>query len=630
VVALVTTRLVRHPQLRTSPSLGGIVKSLLMLWEKASEELGSWCQVSTVRDAKTLRERSRCEGLSFLTITLPQFCSDFEKSLDSSSVASDSFAGFKRRRGLPCFLRGFLCRIFSSDGCLLQDPDVDAIQAVRQLTLMFGKIRVRCSPKREFAALQQYLECEQDVKRTEKGMAEDDVRDFGRVGRLLCRDLFTRLDLMVHAGELVPKHGPGFTADGLTANRKYDQAEWTRRLEEVFPALEYILPSPRYWMDLDRIDILEPGQERPVKVVLVPKTLKTPRVIAMEPTCMQFVQQALLAAFRDGMDKDRNLSMFVSLNDQVPNQELSRRGSLTGDLSTLDLSEASDRVSNQLVRELTKFHPWLSKALDATRSRKAVVLGKTIRLAKYASMGSATCFPIETLVFLTCVFVGIERSLKRPLRQGDLYDYRGSVRVYGDDIIVPNTMTGSVIDSLETYGFKVNRRKSFWTGRFRESCGREYFAGEDVSIVRVRTYIPSSRKHARELVSTVALRNNFFLAGMWKTAQHLDRLIGGLIDFPAVLPTSPCLGRYSFLGYDSEKQCRNLHRPMVRGFVISSRSPRSPLGGLGALQKFFLKRGVDPHEKGHLERAGRPRVVGIKRTKLIGDIGKQTSTFYGK
>lgn len=584
-----------------------------MLWEMASLEMGGWCQVSTARDLQTVRERSRCEGLSFLTITLPQFCSDFEKSLDRGSVASDSFVGFKRRRGLPLFLGGFLCRIFSSDGCLLQYPDVDAIQAVRQLTLMFGKILVRCSPKRELAALRQYLECEQDVKRTEKDLADDDLIRFGRVGRLLCRDLFTRMDHEIYAGELVPRHGPGLTADRLIANQKYNQTEWTQRLEEIFPALDYILPSPRYWEELGRVDILEPGRERPVKVVLVPKTLKTPRVIAMEPTAMQYMQQALLASFRAGMDKDRILSMFVSLSDQVPNQELSRRGSLNGDLSTLDLSEASDRVSNQLVRELTKFHPWLSKALDATRSRKADILGKTIRLSKYASMGSATCFPVETLVFLTCVFVGIEQALKRPLRRHDFNNYADSVRVYGDDIIVPNTMTSSVIDSLELFGFKVNRRKSFWTGKFRESCGKEYFSGHDVSIVRVREYLPSSRKHARGIVSAVALRNNFFLAGLWQTAKHLDKLLGGLIDLPAVLPTSPCLGRYSFLGYDTQRMCPRLHRPLVRGFVVSSRSPRSPLGGLGALQKFFLKTGLLPSQKGHLERAGRPRVVGIKR-----------------
>jgi len=588
------------------------VKSLLMLWTKVSEEVGNWCQVSTARDAQTLRERSKHEGLSFLTIALPQFCSDFEKSLDQGFVASDSFAGFRRSRGLPCFLRGFLCRVFSDNGCLLADPCVDAIQAVRQLTLMFGKIRVRCSPKREDAAIRQFLECEQDVRKNDQRLLGSDLSRFGRIGRLLCSSLFSSVDLMVFTGRIVPRHGPGITADGLLANRKYDQVEWTSRLETLFPALDHLFPSVKHWGELDRVDILEPGRERPVKVVLVPKTLKTPRVIAIEPTAMQYMQQGLLEAIRVGLDKDPILSKFVSLGDQTPNQRMAAGGSLNGELATLDLSEASDRVSNQLVRELTARHPWLSRALDVTRSRKADVRGKTIRLAKFASMGSATCFPIETLVFLTCVFAGIEKALNRPLRRRDLDDYADSVRVYGDDIIVPNTMTSFVIESLETYGFKVNRRKSFWTGNFRESCGKEYFAGEDVSIVRVRELFPTSRRHVKELVSTVALRNNFFLAGLWETAKHLDGLIERLIKFPAVLPTSPCLGRYSFLGYDTERECPRLFKPLVRGWRIVPRLPKSRLSGLGALQKFFLKRGSHPSEEGHLERAGRPRTYDIK------------------
>jgi hypothetical protein len=592
------------------------VKSLLMLWEEVALEEGNWCQVSTVRDLQTVHERSRCEGLSFLTITLPQFCSDFEKSLDQGTVASDSFGGFRRRRGLPLFLGGFLRRIFSENGCLLDDPCVDAIRAVRQLTLMFGKIHARCSPARETAALRKFVECEQDVRRTEKDLTKGDLERFGRVGRLLCNGLFTFMDSRIYEGRVVPRHGPGVTADGLTANGKYNQREWPQRLEELFPALDFILPSQRYWTELDSVDILEPGRERPVRVVLVPKTLKTPRVIAIEPTAMQYAQQGLLALFRDGLDSCSSLSRFVSLGDQTPNQRMALRGSLHGDLSTLDLSEASDRVSNQLVRELTKYHPWLSKALDATRSRKASVLGKTIRLAKFASMGSATCFPVETLVFLTCVFVGIEQALKRPLRQRDLDGYADSVRVYGDDIVVPNTMTSSVIEALETFGFRVNLRKSFWTGRFRESCGKEYYAGEDVSVVRVREFLPSSRKHARELVSAVALRNNFFLGGLWRTSKHLDRAIGKLIDFPAVLPTSPCLGRYSSLGYDTEGMCPRLHRPLVRGYRVVPKLPKSRLSGIGALQKFFIMRVNHPLEEGHLEHAGRPRVVGIKRGKI--------------
>lgn len=584
------------------------MKSLLLLWNEAALELGRWCQVSTARDLQTVRERSRHEGQSFITITLPQFCSDFEKSLDQGFVASTQFVGFKRRGGLPCFLRGFLSRVFSSTGCLLQNPDPDAIQAVRQLTLMFGKLNVRCTEARELSALTRFLECEQDVRKNDQMLSAYDLARFGRVGRLLCSDLFTRVDHMVYSGEIVPRHGPGATADGLRANQKFRQVEWTSRLEELFSCLDNLLPSPRFWGEAQRVRILEPGQERPVRIVLVPKTLKTPRVIAIEPTCMQYMQQGLLEAMRDKLESDVTLSMFVSLGDQTPNQEMARRGSSGAGLATLDLSDASDRVSNQLVRELTARHPWLSRALDATRSRKASVLGKTIRLAKFASMGSATTFPIETLVFLTCVFVGIESALKRPLRHGDFRAYRDSVRVYGDDIIVPSHLTSHVIDSLTTYGLKVNLRKSFWTGKFRESCGKEYYDGHDVSIVRCRRVLPSSRGHAEELVSTVALRNNFFLAGMWETAKHLDGVVGGLIDFPAVLPTSPCLGRYSFLGYDTDKVCPRLHRPLVKGYAIVPKLPKSRLDGLGALQKFFLKRGEKPLEEGHLLHAGRPRV----------------------
>jgi len=126
---------------------------------------------------------------------------------------------------------------------------------------------------------------------------------------------------------------------------------------------------------------------------------------------------------------------------------------MNGNLATLDLSEASDRVSNQHVRLLVKNHRALREAVDATRSRKADVLGKTIRLAKFASMGSALCFPFEALVFATIVFVGIERELNRQLTQKDIESFYGRVRVYGDDIIVPVEYVESVVRELEALGF---------------------------------------------------------------------------------------------------------------------------------------------------------------------------------
>lgn len=589
------------------------MKSLMLLWNEVAQEMGAWCHTSTVRDYETVTNRVTHEGISFLTISLPQFCKDFEKGLEQGFVDSNLFSGFKRSGGLPRFLSGFLRRVFSDGGLLLQDPCVDSIQAVRQLTLMFGKIEIACSPARELAAYTRFLECEQDVRISDKLLPQDMLERFKRMGGILLGQLFSQLDLAVYEGRLVPRHGPGATADRLLANQKYSQTEWTQRLEDLFPSAEYLFPSHGNWREAQRVDILEPGAERPVRVITVPKTLKTPRIIAIEPTAMQYMQQALLELIVKGVEGDELLYSFLGFDDQISNQDMAQRGSLSGALSTLDLSDASDRVSNQHVRALTSRHPWLARAVDATRSRKADVLGKTIRLAKFASMGSALCFPFEAFTFLTCCFLGIEDALNRRLSRRDLTDYVGRVRVFGDDIIVPTNTVLSVVRVLETFGFRINRHKSFWNGKFRESCGMEFYNGHEVTTVRVRRPLPTRRTDSQELISAVALRNNFFSHGMWRTARYLDDLLDSFLKLPAVSPTSPSLGRHSFLGYDTERMDVKLHSPLVRGYAVVPRLPVSKLSGLGALLKFFLKRGDEPHSDGHLERSGRPYAVDIKR-----------------
>lgn len=597
----------------TVPLKGGRVKSLMLLWNEVAQEVGAWCQTSTTRDYQTVTSRVAHEGLSFLTIALPQFCRDFEKGLEQGFVDSNQFVGFARTGGLPRFLSGFLRRVYSGDGRLLPEPCVDSIQAIRQLTLMFGKIEIPCTRERELAAYSRFLECEKDVRVSDKLLPSHMLERFKRMGSVLLGQLFSQVDLAVYEGRLVPRHGPGATADRLVANQKYTQTEWTQRLEDLFPSAEYLFPSHGNWREAQRVDILEPGAERPVRVITVPKTLKTPRIIAIEPTAMQYMQQALLELIVKGVQEDDLLYSFLGFDDQISNQDMAQRGSLSGDLATLDLSDASDRVSNQHVRALTSQHPWLARAVDATRSRKASVLGKTIRLAKFASMGSALCFPFEAFTFLTCCFLGIEDTLNRRLSRRDLRGYVGRVRVFGDDIIVPSNTVSSVVRVLETFGFRVNGHKSFWNGKFRESCGMEFYNGHEVTTVRVRRLLPTRRTDSQELISAVSLRNNFFSHGMWRTARYLDDMLDSFLKLPAVAPTSPSLGRHSFLGYDTERMDVHLHSPLVRGYAVVPRLPKSPLSGLGALLKFFLKRGDEPHSEGHLVRAGRPCTVDIKR-----------------
>jgi hypothetical protein len=552
-----------------------------------------------------------------LTITLPQFGKDLEKGLDQGEVSSSLFQGYRKRGRLPTLLSGFTGLIFDvTNGRLLTKPSIDAIQAVRQISYLFSKVDLPCSDARDKAAIEKYVRVEQELKQrdTIDPVFPATLQDFQRIGWLIFGNVFSRVDIAVYENDLFPKHGPGATADKLRGNLKFNQTEWTERLEGVFESNLFALPNFRHAAER-AFEYLAPGTERPVRVITVPKTLKTPRIIAIEPTCMQYMQQAIWLRLRDEILRDDQANHFVGLIEQETNRDLARLGSLTGSVATLDLSEASDRVSNQHVRALIAPWHWFAKAVDATRSRKADVPGHgVIRLSKFASMGSALCFPFEAIVFTTLIFLGIERELCRPLTHKDLPDFYGKVRVFGDDIVVPTDYVRSVVSTLQDFGLVVNESKSFWTGKFRESCGKEYYDGHDVSIVKARRVLPTLRKHVPEIVSAVSLCNQLDAACLWETAEHLAGHLKRFIPLPDVLPDSQGLGRHTPDGtYTVERMCPNLQIPLVRAAVVVAKNPSSKLDGIGALLKCLAKQGDTPFEDArHLERAGRPDRLHLK------------------
>lgn len=606
------------------------MKSLTKLWRLVLDELGTIvCVKSTSFDQKTAEARSNCEGLSFYTITLPAYCKEFERALEVGSVDPASFQSFRKRGSLPLFLGGFLDLIFDREtGSLLNEPSVDAIYAVRQITLLFSKILLPTTERRDRKAIDGYIECEQSLEKIEESWSYSDLRDFHRASILLFADPLSIVDKKVHDLDLLPKHGPGQTADRLLGNQKFGQTEWTERLESVFPAGEFLLTNwGTHHQDVyRRIKWLEPGQERPVKVTLVPKTMKTPRIIAMEPTCMQYAQQAVAMPLVEALEENNHSSIFVGFTDQTPNQRLARHGSRFGKLATLDLSEASDRVSNRLVKIMLSNHRHLADAVEASRSSRAdVPFGRgIITLKKFASMGSALTFPIEAMVFASIALVGISRALNEPLSKELIEKLDGHVRVYGDDIIVPEDCATSVIDTLESFGMKVNVNKSFWKGKFRESCGKEYYAGYDVSVVKVRRVLPTSRKDGEEVLSLFSLRNQFYKAGLWSTVMYLDELVRKLrLPFPHVLETSPVNGRHSVLGFEELAYCVKTQRPLVFGLVNREKPPKNLAEDHAALMKTLLllegRRNdsfwldaMPSIDDEHLSRSGRCQTVVLK------------------
>lgn len=568
------------------------LKSLIELYEVVLSEEGTRCCTNTIRDLEYVTDRTESEGLSFLTITLPAFGKDFERSLEQGQVSRNLFAGFQRKGCLPRFLSGFTGLIFcAKTGELVDRPDIDAIRAVRQLTLMFGKIKLPCSDERVAAAMKGYIDCEQSVREYSDDLSRHDFVAYDRLSTLLWAEALSTMDGNVYDGRLLPQHGPGSTADRLLGNQKYTLREWTVRLESYFPAGEFLFTNPRdYHEGMHQVNWLEPGTERPVKVISVPKTPSAPRIIAIEPTCGMFAQKALQTMFYEVIEGHNSLSSFVGFTDQGPNRDLARKGSIDGSLATLDLSEASDRVGVLHVEHLLRNHPHLRGAVFACRSTKAAVPGYGIvPLAKFASMGSALTFPLEAMVFATVIFVGIEESLGHPLTRHDIESFRGSVRVYGDDIVVPVAHVQAVIACLERFGFKVNARKSFWRSSFRESCGKEYFAGHDVSIIRVRHLLPRSRRNVTDLVGAVDFRNQAYKSGLWSTAKHLDAVLRRMISFPTVSDTSPVLGRHSFLGYETGRLNPRTQSPEVKGWTVRPVLPENGIDGYDALLKVLLQ-----------------------------------------
>lgn len=594
------------------------MKSQMLLWYTLADDLANRCHTSTTRDCKTVTCRVEHEGFSFLTITLPQFGKDFERSLDRGWLDKQDFQGFTWKSGLPVFLQGFLCQVFNrSDGRLIDDPNIDAIHAVRQLTLLYSKLFLVSNKRRERAAMKGYVDCEREVRVADTALTPELRKQFRRVSNTVFGRAFRDLDIIFQDTScLKPKHGPGATADGKIGNQKWQQESWPIRLEKVFRCSDYLLPCYSYFEELETVDFLEPEAEIPVKVLSVPKTQKTPRIIAKEPTAMMYTQQAIRREIYARIDGDDILSALVGFSDQTPNQRLAEIGSSSGTLATLDLSEASDRVSYQHVRELLALTPSFWEVVDATRSLKADVPGHgVIPLAKFASMGSALSFPMEAMVFLSLIFMGIENTLNRPLTYQDVKSYVGKVRVFGDDLIVPEDTVVSVIECLEAFGLRVNHSKSFWTGKFRESCGKEYYDGHDVSIVKVRQMAPTSRKDAQEVISWVSTSNQFYRAGLWKTTKWLDSFMSGILkDYPVVEESSPVLGRHSFMGYEAQKVGGRFQVPLVRGYVERAVIPVNKLDDYHAMHKWFLLRGDLPlADEDHLERSGRPFAVDIKR-----------------
>lgn len=257
---------------------------------------------------------------------------------------------------------------------------------------------------------------------------------------------------------------------------------------------------PSWKQELDKLEPGDVGYCKIVpgnRIVTVPKNYKTHRTIAIEPDMNMYIQKGIGAVMR------RRLKLVgCNLDDQTRNQRLAKVGSISGLLATIDLSMASDTISRVLVEKIIR-PDWLH-ALEQSRSPFGVLpSGEKIFYQKFSSMGNGFTFELETVIFLSLALAWCHIHGEEVSR----------VSVYGDDIIIPSTVADSFIGLLSFCGFTANEKKSFWTGPFRESCGKHYSNGHEITPFYVR-------RATGQLSDLFLLHNN-----LWRWVQRSKSIL---------------------------------------------------------------------------------------------------------
>jgi len=222
----------------------------------------------------------------------------------------------------------------------------------------------------------------------------------------------------------------------------------------------------------------------------VPKNSEINRMCCMEASGALSLQLAV----GEYLKARYKLCTGHNLREAKPiHMDLARQASITGHLATIDLSSASDMISRELVKAVLPTDWWL--LLNSLRATHTEVWGAVVYNEKFSSMGNGFTFELETILF---------RTLMKVITNYD-------VRVFGDDIIIDSSSAPLALKVLEWAGFRINEKKSFCEGPFRESCGGDYFEG-----VSVRGHFLEEIPDAPQ--NWVALANGLHRVGLGRTA----------------------------------------------------------------------------------------------------------------
>jgi hypothetical protein len=450
----------------------------------------------TSKDLAYLHCRIDNEGIQFLVITLPTLGRAIEQSLITMEPLQVPY-GWRLRKGtrLPLFLNEVFSHLFDEAGhpreCEFTEEKRLACFFLRQVTLLFSKADVGKKLKSNDDAVEEFFD---RITRTwTPNYNSRWTRDVIRRARELLERVFQEGstpamdDLLAFQRRPWGRNGPGAVSDKSCGSEKWDHISWPGLPSELS---EW---APGKTVRTDKVLPVQP----PSRVTCVPKDFRGPRVICIEPKENQFAQQGLMDILYRHIGLHPLTRRSISFFDTNRSQSLC----YTDGISTIDLKDASDTISMSLARVI------LPKKIFALvtryRTRSYTYKGKTVESTCLASMGNATCFPLETLIFwaiarsaMSLVTESFKGAQRRSLNQ--------TLRVFGDDIIVPTWAFDVTMEALEACGFKSNVLKSCHLSPIKESCGAWTYYGHKCEIVKLKhTHVQNHRTwlHFRDSLS---------------------------------------------------------------------------------------------------------------------------------
>ena len=556
------------------------------LFDDFVDKVPGYTVKESLADRRVLLKRVRSEGLAFCTVTLPSLGKHLDDAFQVGSFKP--FAHLKRASGrtTPRFLGPLFKRVFREDGLLLDNPCPDSVGHIRQACFFLYKLENGYSPELEKKCVDSFVSTDCELGRLD--LSSPPLRPIIWRARRIIEAVFAGLD----PSDITPRPGPGASASGSHKSQRYEPLTLFDQVHQVYPYYDYFYSGSMHLLDRVNAYRALPRKRFPhSKLRLVPKDSRGPRIICMEEQEVMFLQQGLADKMRRCIESHPLTRGRVNFTDQTVNQRLATEASIVDGLAssaTLDMKEASDRISRSLVADLFHGLPLMQRALLAL-STPATELpdGTVLETNKYAPMGSSLCFPVMSIVHFALGVACIQRdtNISTKALAKDFY-------VYGDDLIVKSVYADLLFERFPDFGLVFNRGKSFVVGPFRESCGVDAFLGRNVTPQRLKRRFFDDLA-PRNIIGALSIEEHLYERGYYSAAKYLRTVLCHRLDeLPFVLSGSRVLGWRRSAHRDVEasmlrhRHHRQTQQMECKARVFTTRADCSMVGGWEQLMRF--------------------------------------------